>query len=124
VEDDAHLTDTQTLEEAIASVNYDVHVCPTCDHTRTFRYAKWFSGYSDCPSCGARTRSTQRSTITAATEYSTGLVRVDESCINCDYTNSYTRTTPRISSSSSSSSGGGGSFGGGSSGGGGAGSSW
>lgn len=127
--DDEHLSPPERTEEAIGSVDYQVHACRTCDHTRTFRALKWLSGYSSCPSCGARTRRTRRQTVRTATTVSSGLARITETCAHCSYHQSYTRTIPRVSRSSSSSSfggggGGGSSFGGGSSGGGGAGSSW
>ena len=135
-EDDAHLNEGQQTEEALGSVDYQVHLCPSCDHSRTFRRERWFTGYSRCPSCAMRTRKTTRRTLIAATQYSGGRVEITETCGHCSYDHSYQRSTPALpppsSSSSSSSSGsfgggsggGGGSFGGGSSGGGGAGSSW
>jgi len=127
IDDDAHLDALEQLEERIGSVDYQVHICPTCDHIRTFEVSKWFSGYSHCPSCSGRTRTTKSVVEVSPTQYSTGRRRVTEDCVNCSYHRSYTQTIAKVSppsSSSSSSSGGGGSFGGGSSGGGGAGSSW
>ncbi|MFT4627849.1 MAG: hypothetical protein ACI8PZ_006539 [Myxococcota bacterium] len=131
-QDDDHLNAVEQLEEAIGSVDYQVHACLTCDHVRTFRVGRWFSGFSRCPTCKAQTRSTSRVTEVVATQYSSGRARITEICANCDYHRSYTRIIARRSSSSGGSSGGGGSFGGGgggsfgggSSGGGGAGSSW
>ncbi|MCB9691241.1 MAG: TPM domain-containing protein [Alphaproteobacteria bacterium] len=131
-EEDAHLDSGQQKEEAIGSVEWQVHECPQCHHVRSFARNRWFSGYSACPKCKRRTRSTSTRTLQSATQYSGGLEQIDEQCANCSYSASYTRSTPPLpppssdSSSSSSSSYGssGGSFGGGSSGGGGAGSSW
>lgn len=134
VEEDEHLDDAQELEEAIGSRQWSVYVCETCEQTRTFKRDNWFSGYSTCPQCSRRTKSTSRTTIRAATRTSGGLVRIHHSCANCSYTASFTRSTPRLPDPESSSSSGGssfgggssggGSFGGGSSGGGGGGSSW
>jgi len=125
VDDDEHLDAVEQLEERIGSMDYQVHICPECDYIRTFEVSRWFSGYSGCPSCSARTRTTQSVVEVSPTEYSTGRRRVTEDCVNCSYHRSYTQTIAKVSPpSSSSSSGGGGSFGGGSSGGGGAGSSW
>jgi LPXTG-motif cell wall-anchored protein len=119
--DDAHLTDSQRTEEQIKSVDYDVWQCGRCDGVQVLDYSAIFSSYSKCPGCAARTKSSTSTTEVFATEYSGGRVRVDEKCANCNFKNSYTRSTPRIvrsesSSSSSSSFGGGSSSGGGSSG--------
>lgn len=131
-EEDDHLDEGQELEEAIGSRQWTVYVCRTCEHARTFKRNKWFSGFSDCPSCDLRTMSSTRTVISLPTQSSSGLARIEQDCVNCDYHNTFTRVLPKLpkpSSSSSSSSGGGfssggGSFGGGSSGGGGGGSSW
>jgi uncharacterized protein len=137
--DDAHLSDSERAEERVGSVDYEVLVCSRCNATRTLRHGKWFSGYSTCSGCKAKTLRSWSRTISAATTYSEGQVEVNEQCAHCNYQNSYIRTTARLadtsssssssdsssstfssSSSSSSSSG----FSGGSSSGGGAGSSW
>lgn len=134
VDDDEHLDPGERMEEALSAIDYQVHQCPSCAHTRTFRVSRWFSGYSTCPQCSYKTRSSSQTTIQHATQYSGGLVEIREQCANCSYSSTYTRSTARLSSSSSSGSGGfssggssgggGSSWGGGSSGGGGAGSSW
>jgi len=136
VEEDEHLDPGQQTEEQINSIDWHVYQCKQCDFMRILPRKVWFSGFSRCPSCSNRTRTTSSTTLQAATYHSGGLVQVSESCAHCSYSNSYTRSTPKLdppSSSSSSSSGGssfgggssgGSSFGGGSSGGGGAGSSW
>ncbi len=125
VEEDEHLGSSQLKEESIGSVDYDVWWCGRCDDVLVLRYGAIFTSYSNCPSCSAKTKQSSTTTLQYATEYSGGLQRIDESCVNCSYTNSYTRTTARLSSSSdSSSSGGGSSFGGGSSSGGGSSGSW
>lgn len=122
--DDAHLTDAQRTEEQIKSVDYDVWHCGRCNGVLVLDYAAIFSRYSKCPNCSARTKSSTSTTEVYATEYSGGRVRIDEKCANCNFTNTYTRSTPRITRSSSSSSSGGSSFGGGSSSGGGSSGSW
>ncbi len=141
--DDAHLDAGQRTEEEIGSVDWQVHVCPTCDHTRTLRSTSWFSGHKKCPKCSNRTRTTERRTISSPTYTSSGSARITEDCAHCSYHSSRTVTLPRkqrpkksssssssswssssSSSSWSSSSSSSSSFGGGSSGGGGAGSSW
>ena len=137
-EEDVHLDSGQLTEEAIGSVDWHVHACVLCDEIRVFRRAHWFSGYSNCPECKNRTRSSSRTTLSPATYTSSGSAQVSERCAHCSYSNTYTVAIPRkqrAKSSSSSSSFGsssgssfgsssGSSFGGGSSGGGGAGSSW
>jgi uncharacterized protein len=129
--DDEHLESGQRKEESIGSVDYDVWWCGRCQDALVLDYSAWFTGYSRCPSCSNRTKSSDSTTVRRATEYSEGLVRVDERCVQCSYTNSYTRVTARIerstsssSSYSSSSSSSSSSFGGGSSSGGGSSGSW
>jgi len=131
-EDDEHLTEGEQFEEQIGSVDYQIYVCGTCTFSKMIRVAHWFTGYSSCPACGHRARTSVSSTIRSATYDHGGLVRVTETCSYCKDGRTFTRSTPRLQRSSSSSSSGGGysgggggsSFGGGSSGGGGAGSSW
>lgn len=134
--EDQYLNDKQEFEESLRSVLYDVYQCQTCQHTKIIEYNKWFSGYSRCSSCDTKALQRSSTTLVHATYDSGGLVEVRERCVRCNYSNTYTRSTPRLtrpsSSSSSSYSGGsssswssgGSSFGGGRSGGGGAGSSW
>ena len=120
--DDAHLTSGEQKEESLGSVDYDIWSCTSCPNTLKLRYGAFFTGYSKCSRCRAKTLDTDTTTLQSATEYSTGLARVDENCRHCSYHNSYTRTIPRktrstsSSSSSSRSSGGGSSSGRGSSG--------
>ncbi len=124
--EDEHLETAQKTEENIKSVDYDVWWCGRCDDVLVLRYGAIFTSFSKCPGCNAKTKSSSTTTLSYATEYSGGLQQVDERCVNCAFTNSYTRTTARLSSSSSSSSSssGGSSFGGGSSSGGGSSGSW
>ena len=104
VADDASLDAGQRAEERVGSVDYDVWDCPACDGVEVLRYGKLFTKYKQCPSCGAKTKSSNDTTVSSATTSSTGLARIDESCANCSFKNSYTRVIPRISESSSSSS--------------------
>lgn len=123
-EDDAHLHSAERVEEQVRSVDYDVWLC-RCGQTQKLRYGALFTRYARCPSCEARTKLTTTTTLQSATEYSEGLVEVEERCIHCSYSNRFTRTTPRVTpSDSSSSSYSGGSDSGGSSSGGGASGSW
>ena len=123
-DDDAMLDQGQVTEERIGSVDYDVWKCPSCSHQFILRYAKWLTQYDKCPQCSNKTKSSKETVITAATTSHSGSARVVETCAFCSFTNTFTKTLPRItessSSSSSSGSSGGSSFGGGSSGGGGA----
>lgn len=119
--DDAHLEGPQRLEERLKSVDYDVWLCPGCEHLTIRRFPRWFSRFGACPACGYRTQEADTTILRSATTSSTGLKRIDYDCRNCGHQYSETRTIPRKSSSSSS---GGSSFGGGSSGGGGASGSW
>jgi uncharacterized protein len=126
--DDAHLTAAQKLEEELGSVDYDVWVCPACLEKDVTEYTAVFSGYSQCPHCSHRTYHEESTTITHATEWSTGQRRIDGRCASCKHSGTRYETIPREVRSSSSggggSSSGGGSFGGGSSGGGGASRGW
>ena len=127
--DDTHLDRGERLEEKIESVDYDVWVCPTCNHVLKVPHRAWFSSYATCRSCKRRTLSTTRKTIVPATTSHAGQRQVTELCRNCGWTRTYMETIPRVQTSSGSGSGGsfrsggggGGSFGGGSAGGGGAG---
>jgi uncharacterized membrane protein YgcG len=124
-----HLTPSQQAEEDLGSVDYDVWWCALCKNVWINDNVAWFSRYSRCPSCDARTRSSSTTTISYATEYSTGLEEITETCQGCNYRNVYTRTTAMLTRSSSSSWDSGGSsssdsFGGGSSGGDGSSGSW
>jgi uncharacterized protein len=101
--DDAHLSAAERVEESIGSVDYDVWLCPWCSAVEKVRYGRWFTRFARCPKCGAVTSSKVSTTLVSATTMSGGLVRVDESCANCDYRQSHTRSTPRISTSSGSS---------------------
>jgi uncharacterized protein len=121
-EDDARLAEGQQAEERVGSVDYDVWKCGGCSHHLTLRYPKWITGYSKCPQCSNRTKSSTETVIQAATTSSSGSARVVEQCAFCSFRQEYTKVLPRIQPSSSSgrSSGGGSSFGGGRSRGGGA----
>jgi len=123
--DDAQLDSGQQLEERLASVNYDVWVCPRCQQVSIVPHKAWFSRYSKCQSCGHRTLETETRTLVRASTTREGSQQVTEHCRNCGWGRTYTRTIPRVQVSSGGSSGGGGgggrSFGGGSAGGGGAG---
>ncbi|MBL8909141.1 MAG: TPM domain-containing protein [Archangium sp.] len=128
--EDEYLDKAQKVEESIKSVDYDVWWCEPCDDVLVLRYGAFFSSYSSCTSCSAKTLKSTCTTLERATEWSGGLERIDERCVNCSYTNSYTRRTARIQSSSrsssswSSSSSSRSSFGGGRSSGGGSSGSW
>lgn len=102
--EDQHLDAAQKKEESLGSVDYDVWWCGRCNDTLVLRYGAFFTAYSSCPKCSAKTKRADTTTVRAATEYSTGLQRIDEHCEHCGYSNSYTRTTARIQRSSSSSS--------------------
>lgn len=124
-----HLSDAQKLEQNLGSVDYDVWWCGVCNDAWINDNVAIFSSYSRCRSCGTRARQSTTTTLEYATEWSGGLVEVKEYCESCNYTNTYTRRTSRLSSSSNdssftSSSSGGSSFGGGDSGGSGSSGSW
>jgi len=75
------------------------------------------TGYSNCPQCDNRTKSSTETVIERATKSSSGTARVVEQCAFCSFHHEYTKVLARIQESSSSggsSSGGSSSFGGGS----------
>ena len=121
-DDDTHLSKGQLAEENVGSVDYDVWQCSSCAHHLTLRYPKWLSQYGSCPQCSHRTLQSATETIQAATTSPEGSARVTETCGFCTYTNTFTKTLPRITQSSPPPRAGEvpSSFGGGSSGGGGA----
>lgn len=128
-QDDSFLEDAQELEERIKSVDYDVWACPACAQRLVLAYPRAFSRHHRCPQCKNRTATESVETLHEATESSTGLERVTETCEYCKFSHPFTRKTPMVTASSSGSgssaggssrSGGSSSFGGGRSGGGGA----
>jgi uncharacterized protein len=128
--DDAKLVAGQKKEEELGSVDYDVWVCDKGHKHDVLKYESSLTSYDACKKCGFITsKVTDRTTLIAATEYSTGTGQKTHTCKHCGHVRLETYTIPKITASSSSSGGssgggGGSSFGGGSSGGGGSGSSW
>jgi uncharacterized protein len=110
VADDAHLTPGQIVEERVRSVNYDVLVCPGCQHSRISANRRWFSGKHACPACNYRTASESSFTLIEATYSHGGQIRITETCAHCPHRSTTIRhtaqrTRPSSSSSSSSSRG-------------------
>jgi uncharacterized protein len=95
-EDDAHLQETERLEENIGSVDHKVWVCPACGELKKGSSVSWFSGYRNCPQCGVRALKADSWTVEEATYDHGGLVQTDEACASCSYKNSYTRSTSRL----------------------------
>jgi len=126
IDEDQHLAETERAEETVGSVNYDVWACLVCQETTKVRRGRWFTRFGACPQCGAKTKTSDRTTTIQATSWQKGRVRVDDRCHHCGYTHTSYHTTPMLSSndsshgssssSSSSSSGGGSSSGSGASG--------
>lgn len=84
-DDDAHLSKSEILEEKLKSANYDVWLCNGCRRSQTVRYGAFFSKYSKCPSCGAKTRSVSTTVISQPTHTMSGTKKITESCDNCDF---------------------------------------
>ena len=118
-EDDAALSPAQRAEECVGSVDYDVWACTSCPERLVIAYSRW-SRYRGCPKCQARTLSSSTRTVTAATQFSTGLEETTLDCAHCGFHDVTRRVTPVLppppppssSSSRSGSSRGGSSFGG------------
>jgi uncharacterized protein len=94
-EDDQHLDHGEKIEERVGSVDYDLWVCTACPQVLKLRYGTWFTSYARCPRCHAVTKSSNETTLIAATYDHGGQVRVNEACVACDYRNTYTRSTPQ-----------------------------
>ena len=117
--DDLALSPAQRSEERVGSVDYDVWACASCPERLVIAYSRW-STYRGCPKCQARTLSSTTRTVTAATQFSTGLEETTLDCAHCGFHDVTRRVTPVLppppppssSSSRSGSSGGGSSFGG------------
>ena len=126
LDEDVYLEHGQQAEEEIGSVDHDVWFCRKCAERVTKSYASWFRKTSHCPECAFRTIAVNRVTLEAATETSTGVREITETCVACDYEVSWQEEIPMVSTFDDDdwSSGGGGGGGGGSSGGGGATGSW
>ena len=117
--DDAALSPAQQAEERVGSVDYDVWACASCPERLVIAYSRW-SKYRGCPKCNARTLASTTRTVTAATQFSTGLEETTLHCEHCGFHDVTRRVTPVLppppppssSGSGSGSSGGGSSFGG------------
>ncbi len=119
--EDKHLNAGQQKEEELASKEYDVWVCRTCNHVTIEGFQRWFSKQKLCKNCGFHTLESYSNEITEQpTQHSSGTKRTDFRCNHCNQAYPIFTTLPMISDSSSS----GGSSGGGSSSGGGASGSW
>lgn len=99
--DDAYLQPSEKVEERIGSVDYQIWVCPACGERKKRRGSAFFSRYQTCPECGAKTLSSTSRTVEQATYHHGGLVEVQQTCANCSYKNSYTRSTPMLEDRSS-----------------------
>ena len=97
-DEDAHLSKSELLEEQLKSANYDVWICTRCSRTQTVRYGAFFSRYSKCPSCAAKTKSVSTSVISQPTNVMSGMKEITESCGNCGYTKRYQRSIPSTGS--------------------------
>ncbi|MCB1062769.1 MAG: TPM domain-containing protein, partial [Verrucomicrobiae bacterium] len=123
------LSETNQVEQRVGSVKFKLWFCPRCEHEEVQRSHRWFSGFSDCPECHARTLHRSSDIITQPTRWSTGEELVIHHCANCSYHRESTQILARLPDddddnnnsggfSSFGSSGGGGNSGGSSSGGG------
>lgn len=92
--DDEYLTPGERTEERLGSVDYDVWACGVCGKTQKFRYGAFFTRYSRCPQCRAKTKSSVKRTIRAATYSQPGLIEIEDLCHNCSYRETRTHYTP------------------------------
>ncbi len=96
VQDDAFLDPPEKLEEELGSADYDVWACLDCNNVVKYRYGKFLTRYSKCPSCQYQTKLKVSRTLVHATTKRGGQVQVTEDCKNCDYHQRYTYATPRL----------------------------
>lgn len=132
--DNQYLDMAQDLEEKIASVDYDVWLCPKCGETDIYSFVNKASAYKECPSCHARAYKLSGTRVLAQPTYSAeGVGEKVYVCLNCNHhgTRRYSipkkeRPAPVILPIGGGRSGGGfgGGFGGGITGGGGASGGW
>lgn len=136
--DNQYLTMAQDLEEKIASVDYDVWLCPKCGETDIYSFVNKASAYKECPRCHAHTYKLSGTRVLAQPTYtSEGVGEKVYVCLNCNHhgTSQYTipkkeRPVPVVVPMGSGRGGGfggggfGGGFGGGLTGGGGASGGW
>jgi uncharacterized protein len=104
VSDDVHLDSGQKLEEVLASVDYDVWKCETCNYHTLHGYNRWLSGFGKCSQCNYRTLKTDSQTISSPTYTSTGTKLITRDCRHCNYHSEQRVTLPMLTRSSSSSS--------------------
>ena len=128
VSDDVYLDSGQKLEETLASVDYDVWKCPSCNMHALHGYNGWFASFKPCPRCNYRTLGITRETLEAPTYSSTGKDVIKRDCRHCQYHDEQIVVVPMLVESSSGSGmdsgSSGGDFGGGTSSGDGASGSW
>lgn len=94
--DDDYLTPGERAEERLGSVDYDVWACGVCGKTQKLRYGAFFTRFSRCPQCRAKTKSSVKRTVRAATYSQGGLIEIEDFCHNCSYRNTRTHHTPML----------------------------
>jgi uncharacterized protein len=104
VSDDVYLDSGQKVEEVLASVDYDIWKCPTCNYHTLHGYNRWLSGFGQCSQCNYRTLKTDSQTISQPTYTSTGTKLITRDCRHCNYHSEQRVTLPVLTRSSSSSS--------------------
>jgi uncharacterized protein len=83
-DEDAYLTDAQTEEEALQSVDYDVWHCNQCGHNEILAYDNPNTKYTTCPYCHARTYFYEGERIVKnPTTFSKGQGQKVYQCLNC-----------------------------------------
>ena len=95
-EDDARLARSETVEESLGSVDYDVWTCPVCPAVEKVRWGALFTRYAKCPRCRAVTKSQTVSRLRSPTQYREGLERIDERCVHCGWERTSERVIPRL----------------------------
>lgn len=122
--DNDYLTPVQDTEERIASIDYDVWLCPNCGETDILPYVNRSSAFVECPACHGRTaRLVSDRIIRQSTTATAGEGIKTYECSNCRHRHYRKYELPKlppiiIAGGGGFGSGGGGGFSGGSFGGG------
>ena len=94
--DNQYLSMSQDLEERLASVDYDVWLCPQCGETDIYSFVNPSSGYTQCPYCHAHTMKLSGTRVLQApTTLREGRGEKIYTCVNCHKSRSEQYTIPR-----------------------------
>lgn len=100
VADDVHLSSGEKAEELLASIDYDVWLCPRCGRHDIRGYTNFLARYRHCPSCHSRTLRVESRTTVSPTTTHDGEKVIEQFCYHCKYGDKQTIILPMIEVSS------------------------